>query len=413
MHPATGTAHVRTSWGFRLSAATFALFLFASSAPSPLYPVYQQRFAFSASTLTAVFAVYAATLLVALLLTGSLSDSVGRRPVILVGLAVQVLAMAAFLAADGLAWLYAARILQGVATGLVTGALSAALVDLQPPGSGHGPLLNSVAPGAGLALGSLVTGALVQYGPAPLRLVFALLLAAFVVVAVATARSPESVRETVPLRLRALRPRVGVERQVRRAFLAAVPCLVALWALSGFYLSLGSSLVALLLHDRNHAIAGAFLFLLTGLAALASLLGRGLAPVTGMLAGCAALSAGAAVTVVGVAVSSPVLLFLGTAAAGVGFGLGFLGALRTLTALAAPEQRGAVLATVYIVSYLAFSVPALAAGLAATHVGLHATALGYGAAVAVLAAAAVGLTLLLRHAPPPIDLTPYGPIVSP
>src|SRR5437879_7589175 len=156
---------------FWIVAATFGLFLFAAAAPSPLYAVYAVKFHFSTISLTAVFAVYAITLLVALLFAGSLSDSVGRRPVILAGLAIQLAGMLMFVLASSVEWLFAARITQGIATGVVTSALSAASVDLQPPE--HPTLastVNSATPILGLSLAALVSAAMVQFGPDPLYL---------------------------------------------------------------------------------------------------------------------------------------------------------------------------------------------------------------------------------------------------
>src|SRR5205823_10367401 len=153
---------------------------FAVSAPSPLYGVYAGQWHFSPTTLTAVFGVYALTLLATMLLAGSLSDAVGRRPVITAALALQAVAMVLFLLADGVGWLYAARLVQGCATGLVTAAVSAALVDLQPSGRpGRAALVNATVPAAGLAVGALSAGALVRYAPAPTRLIYVLLLAGF------------------------------------------------------------------------------------------------------------------------------------------------------------------------------------------------------------------------------------------
>src|SRR5262249_9549306 len=148
-------------------------------AASPLYGVYQQEWRFSATTLTAVFGVYALALIVTLLVVGALSDYVGRRPVIVAALVVEIAAMSLFLAADGVGWLYGARVLQGVSVGAATSALSAALIDLQPEGSTRAPVVNSFTPGFGLALGALIASALVQYGPAPTHLIWWLLLAAF------------------------------------------------------------------------------------------------------------------------------------------------------------------------------------------------------------------------------------------
>src|SRR6478735_6550046 len=122
----------RRTIGFWLLALTQVLFFAASSAPSPLYLVYQQEWAFSSFTLTVVFASYAAALLLTLLTVGGLSDFLGRKRVLAVALVIEVLAMIAFLTADGVWWLLAARVVQGVATGIAAGALGAAVADLAP-----------------------------------------------------------------------------------------------------------------------------------------------------------------------------------------------------------------------------------------------------------------------------------------
>ncbi|TMF94707.1 MAG: MFS transporter, partial [Chloroflexi bacterium] len=153
-----GEKRVGRTTAFWIVATTLALFLFAAAAPSPLYAVYAARWHFSAVALTEVFGVYAIALLVALLFTGSLSDAVGRRPVIFASLAIQSASMVMFLYASSIEWLFAARITQGVATGLATSALAASFVDLQPPG--HPTLaatVNSAAPILGLALGGLAS----------------------------------------------------------------------------------------------------------------------------------------------------------------------------------------------------------------------------------------------------------------
>ena len=154
------------------------LFLAASAAPTPLYRVYQARWGFSATTLTAVFAVYVVFLLMTVLIFGSLSDHVGRRPVIITALAVDTAACILFLLAPGVGALFTARALQGIAVGLAANALGAALLDLRPAGS-LAPLVTSNGGTVGLALGALGTSLLVQYGPVPTKLVWWVLLGAF------------------------------------------------------------------------------------------------------------------------------------------------------------------------------------------------------------------------------------------
>ena len=150
--------------------------LAAAAATAPLYPVYQRQWRFSPTTLTAVFAIYVLFVLITLLLFGSLSDHVGRRRVIAVGIAIEVASCVLFLLAGGVGALFAGRALQGAAVGLTTGAVGGELLDLRPNG-GLAPLVTSLTASAGLAAGALIASALVQYGPAPTHLVWWLLLA--------------------------------------------------------------------------------------------------------------------------------------------------------------------------------------------------------------------------------------------
>jgi hypothetical protein len=379
---------------FWLVAGVLFLLFFAAAAPSPLYGVYQAQWRFSAITLTAVFAAYAALLLVTLLVFGSLSDYLGRRPVILAGLVMTAGACGLFLAARGVGLLFAGRALHGAAVGTATSALGAALIDLQPKGSRRAPVVTTAASLLGLAAGGLGTSVLVQYGPAPTHLVWWLLLGATVAAAVAVLAMPE----TAPPRpgvLGSLRPRVAVPRQARGTFVMALPCIIAVWMISGFYLSLGPSLVAQVLGSPDLLWGGLVIFLLAGIGAAATVVFRGTTGPPAMLAGCATLLAGAVVTLAAIETTSAAAFLAGTAVAGAGFGTAMLGAFRTVSALAAPGQRASLIAAYFIASYAAFSIPVVAAGMAITHVGLHRTALTYCAVIAVLAAVAAG-SLILR-----------------
>ncbi len=378
-------------------AGVLFLLFFAAAAPSPLYGVYQAQWRFSATKLTAVFAACALLLLVTLLVFGSVSDYLGRRRVILAGLAMAAGACGLFLAAHGVGLLFAARALHGAAVGTATSALGAALIDLQPEGSGRAPVVTSAASLLGLAAGALGTSALVQYGPAPTHLIWWLLLGASLAAAVALRAMPETASGR-PGVLASLRPRAAVPRQARGTFAMALPCLIAVWMLSGFYLSLGPSLAAQVLRSPDLLWGGLVIFLLAGIGAAASVVFRRVSGPAAMLAGCLALLAGAVVTLTAIESTSAAAFLTGTAVAGAGFGTAMLGALRTVSALAAPGQRASLIAAYFIVSYVAFSIPVVVAGLATTHFGLHRTALVYCAAIAVLAAVAAG-SLISRRRP--------------
>jgi MFS family permease len=372
------------SVAFWVVAAATAILTAASSAPSPLYPVYQAEFRFSEIILTAIFAVYVLALLMSLLTVGRLSDYVGRRVVLAGALVVQAGAMALFLGADGVGWLLIARTVQGLATGAALGVLGAYLLDLQPgDGSRLGSLVNSVAPTFGLGVGAIATGLLVQYAPHPTRLIFAILMALFVALALATVVLPETVQR-VPGALAAMRPQIAVPARARRAFARAAPTIVATWALGGLILSVGGSLLGTVFGQTNHAVVGLVIGLFLLSAAVAAVLARDVSPSTMARLGRGVLAVGTGLFLLALGSSSIALFVVASIVAGGGFGPAFLGALRSVSQLAEPHERAALLSAVYVVSYVAFSVPALVAGLLTTHIGLRDTALGYGGFVALV-----------------------------
>jgi MFS family permease len=375
---------------FWLTAAMTVALLAASSAPSPLYSVYQAEFHFSAVTLTGIFVVYVLALLLSLLTVGRLSDFVGRRPVLATALAVEAAAMAVFLGADSVGALLAARIIQGLATGAAVGVLGAYLLDLQPgEGSRLGSLVNSAAPTAGLGLGAIATGGLVQYAPDPTRLVFGILTAVFVALAISSAALPETVLRRSGA-FAALRPELAVPAQARAAFVRAAPTMVASWALGGLVLSVGGSLLGSVFGQSNHAVVGLVIGLFAGSGAATAVLGRDLRPDEMTRVGTAALVIGTTLFIVALASSYLGIFVIASLVAGGGFGPAFLGALRSVTQLAQPHERAALLSAVYVVSYLAFSIPAFVAGLLIAHLGLRDTSLGYGSFVVVIAVGTLG-----------------------
>jgi len=369
--------------------AITVLFMAASSAPSPLYVVYQQNWGFSAATLTVVFAVYVLGLLSAVLVVGALSDHVGRRPVLAAAIALEAAALVLFLLADGVGLLLVARLAQGIATGAAITTLGATLVDLDPPHApGRAGTTNGVATVGGLAVGAIGCGALVQFAPAPTHLVFALLLAGMAAAAVIVVRMPETSARR-PGGLASLRPRIGLPARLRPEFFAVVPTLVAGWALGGLYLSLGPSVAASLFGLRDHLVGGLVVTLLCGTGALTAFALRHV-PVARVLAGASAsLAIGTLVTLGAVVAGSTALAATGTVVAGVGFGAAAVGTFGTFARIAAPAERGELFAVAYTIAYLAFSVPAVIAGVATGLVGLRPTAEVYGLVVVVLGVAAV------------------------
>ena len=383
---------LQNSTAFWALAAILATLLFASSVPSPLYPVYQAEWDFSSLTLTSVFAVYAIALLGALLVVGSISDHIGRRPTLVAALALETASMLAFAGADGVGWLFVARILQGVATGTAMGAISAALIDLQPKSKPWlGGLMGAVAPLTGLALGALAAGLLVDYGPDPTRFVFWLLIGVFVASHRRRSLDPRDRRARRSLARIAAPAGRGAGR-ASRGFIAALPSLAATWALGGLILSLGASLSAEVLGASSHLSAALPIFVMAGISAFASVRVRRVDAGTTARFGLVALIFGLALAVAGIAAESELLFLAGSAVAGLGFGPSFAGVFRALSERAPADGRAALISSILVVSYLAFSVPAVIAGIAVSQIGLKETAEIYGAALIGIAALALALS---------------------
>jgi MFS family permease len=375
---------------FGAVAAVIGLALFASATPSALYGVYEARWHFSTPVLTLVYGVYAIGVLTSLLLVGGLSDQVGRRPVLLWSLALLFVAMAVFLVARSVVWLFVARSLQGLATGGALGAAGAALLELHPHGdTRRASLVNGAASSFGIGAGALVAATIVQLLPDPRVLPFVLVCALIASLWAAIRVLPEPVAQPTRARLRPQRP--SVPASTRGAFVLAALGVLASWSIGGLYLALGPQLASGLLHSHGQLAGGLAVFALAAPASLAQIAGHRLTNRTLITAGALLLALGMALTAVSLSAASAAFFLVSAAIAGIGFGLAFMGALRHLS-LAIPDgRRGEVMSAFYVVAYLAISVPAIAAGFAAPHLGLSETFRVFSVCVVVLAlAVAVG-----------------------
>jgi MFS family permease len=373
--------------GFPLLAAVLFAFFFAAAAPSPLFVVFQHAWGFSSSMLTVAFAIYAIALLISLLVAGSLSDHIGRRPVVLAALVLQAMGMGLFLLAHDIVGLIVARVVQGVATGVASGALSAAVVEAAPASRKRlGALITSVSPLAGLAAGALLTGMAVKFTAVPVTLVFGVLAVVFALGAAVVPWMPETVTPRAGA-LASLVPRMSIPVRARADFARGLPVFVVVWAMGGLYLSLAPSLVLHVFGVDNGVVNGLTVAVLSGVGAVApTLLGRFAAPRPAIL-GMASIAVGLGLLLASLATRSLVLFFVGTAVAGVGFGGAFSALVQTLAPLAQSHERGELFAAIFVVSYLAFSLPAMLAGFLVAPLGLLHTVQGYAAVLLLLAAA--------------------------
>ena len=367
---------------FFLLASITASFLAGSSAPSPLYPIYMARWGLSPIVVTVIFGIYAVAVLLALLVAGRLSDHLGRRPVLLVATLAQAVTMLLFATATSVTGLLVARVVQGLTTGAAIGAVGAAMIDLD---KSRGTVANAVAPPFGTALGGILAGVLVQYLPFPTVLVYVVLGVTFLLQGLGVALMAESISPRAGV-LSSLKPQFNLPRATREHLLLALPVLVALWALGGFYAALGPMLIRGMMGSNSPLLGGLALFVLAASGGVSVLLLQRREPSEVMTFGAIALFVGAALAAVSVVNGGVTAFFLAAAVGGIGFGAGFQGAIRTVVPYAAPHERAGVLSIIFVISYISMGLPAVIAGwMIARHGDMIGTAQIFCAVVMALA----------------------------
>ncbi|MFE3253767.1 MFS transporter [Streptomyces sp. NPDC059209] len=380
----------RLSVGYLGAAVVFAIGMLGTTLPTPLYGLYREELGFSEFMVTVVFAVYAFGVIAVLLLAGNFSDQAGRRPVLFIGLGLSAASAVCFLAEGGLPFLFAGRLLSGFAAGLFSGAATATVMELAPPGrEARAGLAATAANMGGLGCGPLLAGLLAQYAPSPLRLPFAAALALVAVGTVLTWFLPETVRH------RTRRPRLHpqglkVPPQVRGVFAPAALAAFAGFSLLGLCTAVSPTFIATTLGESNLAVSGAVVFSVF----LASTVGQSL---MGRVGASAALPGGSLVLVAGLVlvgaslfVESLPLLVVGVVCGGLGQGLAFRAAITAIGAAAPPESRGGTISTFFVVAYIGISLPVIGIGALTLVLELRTVGLIFTGCVAVLAAS-VGL----------------------
>jgi MFS family permease len=358
---------------------------------APLYATYQAEFGFSSLTLTLVFATYAIVLIPSLMVFGKMSDHVGRRPVMLCGLAMAVVGLLLFALANGLAWLYAARVAQGVAVGMTTGTATAALVELEPDVGARRPaLLSAIAQAGGSSAGPLVGGLLAEDAPDPLVTPFVIALAVIAVLAALVLLVPE----TSLGRGARWRPQLpGVPVEIRGAFARVAITAAAVWGVAGLYLSVVPSYVTEITGTTNLLAVGALAAVMPLSSCAAQLTTRNVSSAAAtQAAGLGLLAVG----LVGLVLAAPTglvtVLLAGSALSGIGHGIAFLAAQDDLNKIAPPHRRGEVTAAFVTCIYLGVSVSAVGVGLLA-----DAYSLSTGVAVFAVVTGCAALAVALWH----------------
>ncbi|HEX4518945.1 MAG TPA: MFS transporter [Gaiellaceae bacterium] len=366
---------------------TWLVLMAGANLATPLYGVYSDRFGFSTLVLTLIFVTYAFLLVPALIVFGRLSDRIGRRPVMLAGLAAATAGLVLFAAAQGTAWLFGARALQGLAVGMIGGAATAALVELDPDGNRRrAALFAGLAQAGGSAVGPLVAGTLAQWAPEPLRLCYLVGIGATLLAAGATFLIPErDAGKREPWRIQW--PRVPPNVRTRFALVSLTAATV--WAAAALYLSVVPLYAAKLLHTHDLALLAA----VAALALVGSCLSQMFSqrhegsPRAEQLGGLAALAVGLLGLVLAAPLHSLAILLVGAVLTGVGHGFGFLGAQQELNELAPAERRGEVTAAFISAVYFLVASAVIGTGLLGVRFSLS---VSVGAVAFALVAVALG-----------------------
>jgi len=370
-----------------------AVLLTGTNLATPLYASYEHVFRLSPLDVTLLVAVYAAAVVVALLICGPLSDTAGYRPVLVAGLAAAACGSALLAAATGPGWLFAGRAVQGLAVGTCSGALTAGLVLTEPRGRrARASFLAATATTAACGFGPVLAGALAQYAPAPRTLAYLAEIGLLVPAAGAAALLPGSLGRTG----QRWRPRwPSLPAPLRAAFLGPAVVSLLAWAVAYVVLALVPSYAAAALGGSNLLVDGAAAGSLLLVAALAQAACRSWDPARAQQAGLLGLTAGLLGLIAAGLAGRAALLFGAMAVAGAGQGLAFMGSVRQINEIAPPAARAGTVAMFYVVTYAGSGLVTVGVGLLATLLGLTASVRWFGAVLA--AACLLVLAVLPRR----------------
>ncbi len=388
-------AHTRRRHGLGFWAVAFAFLsvMAFATVPAPLYVIYQARDGFPTFTTTVVFAAYGVGVVGALFLAGHLSDVHGRRPLILVSIALELVAAVLFLLWNDVSGLIVARLVTGLGVGLLTATATAHLGELRvratgssSSASGAGVVAGAVNLG-GLSLGALVGGALAEFVGQPLMVPYVVFVIALAVAFVVVLAAPETVdRPTSPVpyspqRLQAPEGKAG-------AFWAAGTAAFAALAVQGLFTSVAPTFLGTTFHVTDRLAAGATTFGVFAASAVSQIVFAKLAQRTQIRLGMVLLVGGLVILAVAAVLLQVAGFIGGGVIAGAGVGLLFRASIGSAGALVEPSRRGGVLAATFLIAYAGLTVPVVAVGAALLVLPTLPVLLGYVVFVAVLAVVA-------------------------
>jgi len=375
-------AVVSRNIGFGLVAYAFLVTMIGTTLPTPLYPLYEQRYSFGELMVTVIFAVYALGVIAGLLVFGSLSDEIGRKPVLLTGLAFSAISAFLFVFAGSLVPIFAGRVVSGLSAGVFTGTATAMLVDLAPGGRRRMASFVAVVVNlGGLGLGTLLSGILADHARSPLRLPFIVDLVLLVPAVFGLAVTPETVqRQAFRLRLQ----RLSVPPEVRSVFIRGATAGFGSFAVAGVFSSVAPVFLGAILGRTSHALAGAIVFILFSASIVGQLLVSRLSDRRALILGCGLLAGGVGLLALALWIESLAALIASASVVGLGQGLVIGAGLAAINQRAPVEHRGETASSFFVVMYVGLSLPVIGVGIAANAWSLRGAGIAFSVAVAVL-----------------------------
>ncbi len=382
---------------FTASAGVLVVSLWASGAPTMVYPVYADQWDADELSTTILFAVYPVALVLALVSCGSISDTFGRRRVLLTGVAVVAAGTGLFVLTDDFTVVVAGRVLQGVGVGVSMSAASAALIEFTPSRDpAVASAVNTASTATGTAIAMLLGGALVEYTPLPTRLPFAALLTAALALLPLLWLLPEP---SIPRGGRGRPGPLRLPSTRRSSFAVGIVSITVAFMMGAVFVALGAQVVRDLVGTDDAFLAAVALASWAAAIVPASLLARRMTPHAATVAGGGLAIIGTFVLLLAAWSDSLSVFLLASVLSGAGYGLLFYGGLGLVSASAAVDARAATLSVMYLIAYLAQGLTAVGIGWLASATTLDlAIAIGMSTIAALSLVTSVLAALERRHA---------------